>query len=53
MTVHTAVVLLTAFVMGVVVGGLAFLSDGDVAGAILTGVLTAGGSVPALRRLIR
>ncbi|MEV6551870.1 hypothetical protein AB0M57_24635 [Streptomyces sp. NPDC051597] len=53
MTMHTALVLLTAFIMGLVVGGLTFLGDGRVAGAILAGLFTAGGSVPVLRTLIR
>ncbi|MEU1074684.1 MULTISPECIES: hypothetical protein [unclassified Streptomyces] len=53
MTMHTALVLLTAFIMGLVVGGLTFLDNGRVADAILAGLFTAGGSVPVLRTLIR
>lgn len=52
-TMHTALVLLTAFIMGLVVGGLTFLDNGRVADAILAGLFTAGGSVPVLRTLIR
>ncbi|WP_345022068.1 hypothetical protein [Streptomyces shaanxiensis] len=48
-TLHTAIVLLTAVVIGVIVGGLTFLSGTPAAGAVLAGLLTAGGSVPVLR----
>ncbi|MCX4816613.1 hypothetical protein OG601_39095 [Streptomyces sp. NBC_01239] len=53
MTLHTAVVLLTAVVIGLVVGGLSYLSGTPVAGAVLAGLLSAGGSVPVLHHLIR
>ncbi|WP_432177016.1 hypothetical protein [Streptomyces sp. Tue6028] len=53
LSLHTAVVLLIAFVIGVVLGGLAALSGAPVALAVATGITSAGGSVPALRSLIR
>ncbi|MFJ4633719.1 hypothetical protein [Streptomyces sp. NPDC088847] len=53
MTLHTAVVLLTAVIIGLVVGGLSYLSGTPLAGAVLTGLLSAGGSVPVLHHLIR
>jgi hypothetical protein len=51
-TLHTALVLLTALVIGQVVGGLTFLGGTPVASAVLAGLLSAGGSVPVLRTLI-
>ncbi|MFJ8584885.1 hypothetical protein ACIRD2_09530 [Streptomyces sp. NPDC093595] len=53
LTVHTALVLLAAAFIGSVVGGLAFLSGGPVAGAVLAGLTGFGASVPVLRSLIR
>ncbi|MFE2886989.1 hypothetical protein ACUXZZ_44185 [Streptomyces graminifolii] len=53
MTLHTAVVLLTAVVIGLVVGGLSYLSGTPLAGAVLAGLLSSGGSVPVLHHLIR
>jgi hypothetical protein len=52
MTQHTAVILLAAVVIGLVVGSLTFLSDTPAAGAVLAGLVSAGGSVPVLRTLI-
>jgi hypothetical protein len=52
LTIHTAVVLLIAVVIGLVVGGLTFLSGGAVAAAVLAGLTAAGVSVPVLRSLI-
>ncbi|MDW4903215.1 hypothetical protein RB625_32910 [Streptomyces californicus] len=52
LTIHTAVVLLIAVVIGLVVGGLTFLSGGAVAAAVLAGLTAAGFSVPVLRSLI-
>jgi hypothetical protein len=49
---HTALVLLAATVIGLVVAGLTFLSGTSVPGAILAGLISAGGSVPVLRTLI-
>ncbi|WP_329106804.1 hypothetical protein [Streptomyces sp. NBC_01439] len=49
---HTAIILLAGFVIGLVVGGLTFLSGTPAAGAVLAGLLSAGGSVPFLRTLI-
>ncbi|MFE6054055.1 hypothetical protein ACFQ6N_25160 [Kitasatospora sp. NPDC056446] len=53
LSVHTAVVLLAGAFIGLVVGGLAFLSGSPVAGAVLAGLAGLGGSVPVLRSLIR
>ncbi|MGX9890513.1 hypothetical protein [Streptomyces sp. NPDC002276] len=53
MTLHTAVVLLTAVVIGLAVGGLSYLSGTPVAGAVLAGLLGSGSSVPVLHHLIR
>uniref|UniRef100_UPI002F916407 hypothetical protein n=2 Tax=unclassified Streptomyces TaxID=2593676 RepID=UPI002F916407 len=52
MTQHTAIIRLAGFVIGLVVGGLTFLSGTPAAGAVLAGLLSAGGSVPVLRTLI-
>lgn len=52
LTIHTAVVLLIAVVIGLIVGGLTFLSGGAVAAAVLAGLTAAGVSVPGLRSLI-
>jgi hypothetical protein len=52
LTIHTAVVLLIAVVIGLIVGGLTFLSGGAVAAAVLAGLAAAGVSVPGLRSLI-
>ncbi|CAL9674376.1 hypothetical protein SUDANB178_07887 (plasmid) [Streptomyces sp. enrichment culture] len=52
LTIHTAVVLLIAVVIGLIVGGLTFLSGGAVAAAVLAGLTTAGVSIPVLRTLI-
>ncbi|MFD0009178.1 hypothetical protein ACFVJ4_43545 [Streptomyces sp. NPDC127178] len=43
---------MTAVVIGLVVGGLTFLSGSSAAGAALAGLLSAGGSVPVLHALI-
>lgn len=53
LSLHTAVVLLAAFVIGSTVAGLTHLSGTPVPGAILAGLLSAGGSVPVLRHLIQ
>ncbi|CQR59536.1 hypothetical protein [Streptomyces leeuwenhoekii] len=52
MTLHTAMVLLTAVVAGLVVGGLTFLNGRPAAGAVLVGLVSTGGSVPVLHTLI-
>ncbi|MFF1725432.1 hypothetical protein [Streptomyces sviceus] len=46
---HTAVILLTATVIGLVIGGLTFLSDFSAPGAVLAGRGAGGLSVPVLR----
>ncbi|MFE0172327.1 hypothetical protein ACFWZ2_08405 [Streptomyces sp. NPDC059002] len=53
MTVHTAIVLLIAVVLGLIVGGLTFLSAHGIAPAVLAGLTAAGTSVPVLRSLIQ
>jgi hypothetical protein len=52
-SMHTAVVLLTAIVIGLVVGGLTFLSEFSAPDAALAGLGAGGLSVPVLRSLIR
>ncbi|MFB6888741.1 hypothetical protein ACFCX4_05415 [Kitasatospora sp. NPDC056327] len=53
LTVRTTVVLLSAAVIGLVTGGLAFLGGGPTAGAVLAGLTASGAGVPALHKLIR
>ncbi|MER6421132.1 hypothetical protein [Streptomyces sp. NPDC001137] len=53
LSMHTAVVLLTAAVIGLIVGGLTFLSNLSVPGAVLAGLGAGSLSVPVLRLLIR
>ncbi|WP_329331384.1 hypothetical protein OG866_01265 [Streptomyces sp. NBC_00663] len=50
---RTAVVLLIAFVIGVVMGILAGLAGAPVAGAVAVGLTSTGASVPVLCTLIR
>ncbi|WP_051845141.1 hypothetical protein [Streptomyces sp. NRRL S-813] len=52
LSLHTTVVLLTALVIGIVVGCLTVLATVPVAGAVLAGLSAAGSSVPVLRSLI-
>ncbi|MFF0204365.1 hypothetical protein [Streptomyces sp. NPDC005017] len=49
---HTALVLLTAVVIGLIVSILTFLSGTPTAGAALAGLLGGGAAVPVLRTLI-
>ncbi|MFG2874278.1 hypothetical protein ACGFYU_04585 [Streptomyces sp. NPDC048337] len=53
MSLHSAVVLLGAVLIGIVVGGLGHLGGVHPALAVLVGLTAAGGSVPGLRALIR
>ncbi|MGW4566563.1 hypothetical protein ACWEN3_30590 [Streptomyces sp. NPDC004561] len=53
LSLHTAVVLLIAFVIGVVMGILTALTGVPVAGAVAAGLTSAGAGVPVLRTLIR
>ncbi|MEV0192382.1 hypothetical protein AB0I39_28100 [Kitasatospora purpeofusca] len=53
LSVRTTLVLLTAAVIGVVAGVLAFLAGGPVAGAVLADLTAAGSSVPVLNGLVR
>lgn len=52
LSLHTALVLLAASVIGLVFAALTFLSGTSVAEAALAGLISAGGSVPVLRTLI-
>ncbi|MFJ6940397.1 hypothetical protein [Streptomyces sp. NPDC101132] len=52
LSLHTAVILLTALVIGTVLGVLTLLSGAPAAGALALGLTAAGASVPALRGLI-
>ncbi|GGV65221.1 hypothetical protein GCM10010294_17950 [Streptomyces griseoloalbus] len=52
LSLHTAVVLLAAVVIGMVIGCLTVLTGAPIAAAAIAGVLSAGGSVPALHTLI-
>ncbi|MFE1443580.1 hypothetical protein [Streptomyces sp. NPDC058739] len=52
LSLHTAVVLLAAVVIGLLAGALTALAGAPAAGAVLAGLAGAGSSVPALRSLI-
>ncbi|MFD3505757.1 hypothetical protein [Streptomyces sp. NPDC058678] len=52
LSLHTTVVLLTALVLGLVVGALTVLTGVPVAGAVLAGLSAAGSTVPVMRSLI-
>ncbi|MFJ3213502.1 hypothetical protein [Streptomyces flaveolus] len=53
LSLHTTVIMLTALIIGIVIGGLTVLSGAPVAAAVIAGLTSAGGSVPVLRTLIR
>ncbi|MFK0253804.1 hypothetical protein [Streptomyces sp. NPDC090445] len=53
LSLHAAVVLLTALVIGCVVGGLSHLGGVPAALAVLAGLGAAGAAVPVLHGLIR
>lgn len=52
-TLRTALVLLLAFIIGLLVAGLSYLSGTSAAGAVLAGLLSSGCSVPTLHHLIQ
>jgi heme A synthase len=52
LSLHIAVVLLAAVVIGMVIGCLTVLTGAPVAAAAIAGVSSADGSFPALRTLI-
>ncbi|MFF1544397.1 hypothetical protein [Streptomyces sp. NPDC058291] len=52
LSLHTAVVLLTALVIGLITGALTALTGVSAAGAVLAGLAAAGPSVPVLRSLV-
>ncbi|MEV7616247.1 hypothetical protein [Streptomyces sp. NPDC089799] len=53
LSLHTAVVLICAVLVGGVAGGLTFLGGTGVALSVLAGLTASGVSVPVLRGLIR
>jgi hypothetical protein len=53
LSLHTAVVLLSAFSIGFVIGVLTYLTCAPVAAAVIAGLTSAGVSVVPLRSLIR
>ncbi|MEW1583458.1 hypothetical protein AB0407_36110 [Streptomyces microflavus] len=53
LTVHTAIILLASVVIGLIVGGLTFVSTQAAAAAVLAGLTAAGVSIPVLRSLIQ
>ncbi|MGW7330141.1 hypothetical protein ACWGIU_16400 [Streptomyces sp. NPDC054840] len=53
LSLHTTVVLLTALVIGLVIGGLTFLTGASAAAAVIAGLTSAGASTTVLRSLIR
>ncbi|MFG3055403.1 hypothetical protein ACGFZP_31270 [Kitasatospora sp. NPDC048239] len=53
LSLHTTVVLLTAIVIGFVIGGLTTFTGVPVAAAVIAGTTSAGVSIPVLRTLIR
>ncbi|MFD7907059.1 hypothetical protein ACFV4G_33075 [Kitasatospora sp. NPDC059747] len=52
LTVRTAIILLTAAVIGLVAGGLTYLGTRSTPGAALAGLTAAGASVVGLHQLI-
>lgn len=52
LSVHAAVVFLGAVIIGFIMGWLMFLHERSVPAAVATGLVTAGGSVPVLHKLI-
>ncbi|MER6678936.1 hypothetical protein [Streptomyces sp. NPDC000983] len=53
LSLHTAVVLLTALVLGLIIGGLTALTGVHPATAVIAGLTAAGASAAALRTLIK
>ncbi|MFF2123575.1 hypothetical protein ACFVXH_40225 [Kitasatospora sp. NPDC058184] len=53
LSLHTTVVLLAALVIGLIIGGLTALTGAPIAAAPIAGLMSAGGSIPVLRSLIR
>ncbi|MFE7326560.1 hypothetical protein ACFU8W_16525 [Streptomyces sp. NPDC057565] len=52
LTMHTALILLIALVLGAAFGALTFLTAESVAAAVLAGLTTTGVSIPVLRTLV-
>ncbi|KIZ15647.1 hypothetical protein [Streptomyces natalensis] len=52
LTMHTAIILLAAILIGLIAGTLTFLSGTLVPAAVLAGLTAAGLSIPVLRSLI-
>ncbi|MFD5819362.1 hypothetical protein [Streptomyces sp. NPDC127038] len=53
LSLHTAVVLLIAFVIGTVMGVLTLLTGAPTAAAIAAGITSAGATIPTLHTHIR
>ena len=53
LSLHTTVVLLTALIIGLVIGGLTYLTGASAAAAVIAGLTSTGASTPVLRTLIR
>jgi hypothetical protein len=53
LSLHTTVVLLTALVIGLVIGGLTALTGAPLTAAVIAGLTSVGASTPVLRILIR
>lgn len=52
LTMHTAIILLAAIIIGLIAGFLTFLSGTLIPAAVLAGLTAAGLSIPVLRGLI-
>ena len=53
LTLHTAVILLAALVIGLLIGVLTVFTDVPPAAAVIAGLTATGASIPVLRSLIR
>ncbi|TCR15964.1 hypothetical protein [Streptomyces sp. BK205] len=53
LSLHTAVVLLMAFMIGLIIGVLTFLTGAPVAAGVIAGITSVGASIPPLRSLVR
>ncbi|MFE2582915.1 hypothetical protein [Streptomyces sp. NPDC059378] len=52
LSLRSAVVLLTATVIGLIIGGLTVLTSAPIAAAVIAGLTSTGASIPVLRTLI-
>lgn len=53
LSLHTTVVLLTALMIGLVIGALTYVTGAPVAAGVIAGLTGTGASIPVLRSLIR